>query len=291
MSEDVEADTVSGVGLLGPEARPTVLVLGAGGLARRLVVGALREHGLTVHETRTEAARAAGSGLSARAAGSGETGATIDLRGAEGLVERWGSEGSDGPGDSAGPASRAGAEQPTVGLLITPTTDHWNAAASHGLPLVVLLLERPSDEGVADAVLRGADAVVTAHDEPEELVTALAAVASGGTVLTPHQVRWIADAARGRRREGGPVDALTRRELDILLSINRGETVKQTARSLGISAKTVENLQSRLFRKLAVRNRAQAVSRAHALGLLNAGSDEDLTAVERSISDGRRLRR
>jgi hypothetical protein len=53
--------------------------------------------------------------------------------------------------------------------------------------------------------------------------------------------------------------------------------VKQTARALGISAKTVENLQSRLFRKLDVRNRAQAVSRAHALGML---------AVEPPAPDG-----
>jgi DNA-binding NarL/FixJ family response regulator len=81
----------------------------------------------------------------------------------------------------------------------------------------------------------------------------------------------VAEAARGRRREAEPVDALTRRELDILLSIDRGETVKQTARSLGISPKTVENLQSKLFTKLDARNRAQAVSHAHNLGLLGEG--------------------
>ena len=44
--------------------------------------------------------------------------------------------------------------------------------------------------------------------------------------------------------------------------------MKQTARDLGIAPKTVENLQGRLFRKLGARNRAQAVARAHALGLL-----------------------
>jgi DNA-binding CsgD family transcriptional regulator len=44
--------------------------------------------------------------------------------------------------------------------------------------------------------------------------------------------------------------------------------VKQTAVALGIAHKTVENLQGRLFAKLGVRNRAQAVLRAHTLGLL-----------------------
>ncbi|MCU7730766.1 LuxR family transcriptional regulator [Actinoplanes sp. KI2] len=61
---------------------------------------------------------------------------------------------------------------------------------------------------------------------------------------------------------------LTVREADILCSIARGDTVRQTARSLGIAEKTVENTQARLFRKLNARNRAGALASAHALGLL-----------------------
>jgi DNA-binding CsgD family transcriptional regulator len=61
---------------------------------------------------------------------------------------------------------------------------------------------------------------------------------------------------------------LTPREAAILASVERGESVKQTARALGIAMKTVENLQSRMFRKLGARNRAHAVTIAHRLGLL-----------------------
>jgi DNA-binding NarL/FixJ family response regulator len=221
-------------GLLGPTGRPTVVVYGAGGLARRLAIGPLREQGLAVHE-----------------AGDGEP-----------VVA----------GDGG-----------IVALLVNPSPELWVAAAGHRVPLVVLLLDRPSDDDVVDAVLRGADAVVSAHDEPEELVAALVAVAAGDTLLSPRQVRSVSEAARGRRRDTGPVDPLTGRELDILLSIDRGETVKQTARALGISAKTVENLQSRLFRKLAVRNRAQAVSRAHSLGLLNAAHADEAAGVVNAL--------
>ena len=63
--------------------------------------------------------------------------------------------------------------------------------------------------------------------------------------------------------------SLTPREREILASIDRGDSVRQTARSLGIAVKTVENLQGRLFRKLGVRNRAQAVAAAHNRGLLS----------------------
>src|SRR5437763_979802 len=78
-----------------------------------------------------------------------------------------------------------------VGLLVAPAAEHWATAASYQVPLVAVLLERPGDDEVVDAVLRGADAVVSAHDEPEELVAAVAAVAAGDTVLSPRQVRWV----------------------------------------------------------------------------------------------------
>src|SRR6266705_5344358 len=96
-----------------------------------------------------------------------------------------------------------------------------------------------------------------------------AVVGAGEVVLDPRQARMLVDAARGQltaRRAAG--QAPTPREREILVSIDRGESVKQTARALGISVKTVENLQRRLFRRLGVRNRAQAVAAAHARGLL-----------------------
>jgi DNA-binding CsgD family transcriptional regulator len=63
--------------------------------------------------------------------------------------------------------------------------------------------------------------------------------------------------------------ALTAREFDILCCIARGHTIRQTARTLGIAAKTVENTQARLFRKLGVRNRMEALTTADALGLID----------------------
>ncbi|HEX4816994.1 MAG TPA: LuxR C-terminal-related transcriptional regulator, partial [Nonomuraea sp.] len=61
---------------------------------------------------------------------------------------------------------------------------------------------------------------------------------------------------------------LTQREMQILDSIARGHSVRQTAKVLGISVKTVENIQARLFAKLAVRNRAESLAVAYELGLM-----------------------
>jgi DNA-binding NarL/FixJ family response regulator len=117
------------------------------------------------------------------------------------------------------------------------------------------------------AMLRGADAVIEADVDAATMVEAIEVVAAGGAVVTPALVRPLLDAAR-EDADAASV-RLTRRELDILRSIDEGHTVKQTARALGITIKTVENLQSRMFRKLEARNRAQAITRAHALRLLD----------------------
>lgn len=60
---------------------------------------------------------------------------------------------------------------------------------------------------------------------------------------------------------------LTHRDRDILASIARGESVRQTAQALGIAVKTVEAEQRQLFGKLRVHNRAQALAEARRLGL------------------------
>ena len=62
--------------------------------------------------------------------------------------------------------------------------------------------------------------------------------------------------------------ALTPREREILASIGSGRTTRQTATELGISARTVENLQGSLFRKLRVHSRTAALVAAHDLQLI-----------------------
>jgi DNA-binding NarL/FixJ family response regulator len=114
--------------------------------------------------------------------------------------------------------------------------------------------------------MAGADAVLHCDSDPETVLAVMGEVSRGGSVLGPAQMRAVAGLARAAGAQQGI--SLSRREGEILGSIAEGKAVKQTARDLGISPKTVENLQGRLFRKLGARNRAQAVARAHALGLL-----------------------
>ena len=79
--------------------------------------------------------------------------------------------------------------------------------------------------------------------------------------------RWNARPAAGRH-EARNSDVLTEREHGILCRISQGMPNKQIARLLQISPETVKSHIKRVFLKLAVGTRAEAVSQAKSLGLL-----------------------
>jgi ATP/maltotriose-dependent transcriptional regulator MalT len=82
--------------------------------------------------------------------------------------------------------------------------------------------------------------------------------------------RWGArNVGNPPEQPGGRLsDTLTARERDVLAMISQGFANKRIARTLDISPETVKSHARRIFSKLAVGTRAEAVSRAGSLGLL-----------------------
>ncbi len=156
-----------------------------------------------------------------------------------------------------------------IAVVVAPDEAVWAQVRGLDVPCVLLADEAPTGHELVDAVDCGLQGVVPSTSGPDHLVEMLQLVASGDSALTTRQLREAVDGLRRARAAQDPVD-LSPRERDILASIDRGESVKQTAHRLGISPRTVDNTQRILFRKLSARNRAQAVARAHALGLLTS---------------------
>jgi ATP/maltotriose-dependent transcriptional regulator MalT len=78
------------------------------------------------------------------------------------------------------------------------------------------------------------------------------------------------EAAAPSRRESraSVVDALTRRELEVLQLLDARRSNKEIARLLHISCETVKKHTGNIYQKLQVGSRREAVSRAHGVGLL-----------------------
>lgn len=87
---------------------------------------------------------------------------------------------------------------------------------------------------------------------------------------TPSVLREL---ARRARRAAAMAGALTGREQQVLALLPDGLTMRAMAERLRVSDRTVETHMAHLYRKLGVRNRAEALHRAVALGLVDLGPE------------------
>ena len=137
----------------------------------------------------------------------------------------------------------------------------------------IVLTDRTDGAAVLEALRLGARGFVRKADGLTGIGGTVRLVADGGRAIDA-AFEQAAVMALGRfatqAREGSEVQAsLTPRELEILTMVSQGSTMQQAARRLGISPRTVETHVAKLYRKLGVSTRIQAVSRAAHLGLID----------------------
>jgi two-component system nitrate/nitrite response regulator NarL len=137
---------------------------------------------------------------------------------------------------------------------------------------VLVLSDRADGDLVLRALRLGARGFVTKAEGLRGLAVTIGRVLAGERVIAPG-LEQDAVLALGRfvkrAREGAEVAAeLTAREHQVLELLSEGHTMRQIATRLRISPRTVETHVGKIYRKLGVRTRVQAVSRAATLGLV-----------------------
>ncbi|ALG12602.1 LuxR C-terminal-related transcriptional regulator [Kibdelosporangium phytohabitans] len=162
---------------------------------------------------------------------------------------------ADGDGD--------GKAESAVTVLIDPPQTNWRSQTGRGI--VIIASQEPKQHLMAQAVAGGVT-ILPASAVDDLLAPAVEAANTGYVLLSAAYARAVLGPPGGEWRRWQL--ALTPREQEILSAIAQGHTTKQTARLLGISVRTVENLQGNLFRKLRVHRKAAALVVAHELGLL-----------------------
>jgi len=129
------------------------------------------------------------------------------------------------------------------------------------------------DEHIDEALTIGVGGFIVKTASPEELVAAVRAVAAGEAYLDPTVARRViqAFARRGLKLgRGDPeLDSLTDRERDVLRCLARGLSNQEIASELHIAETTVRTHVGHVLTKLNVRDRVQAVVRAHEMGVLD----------------------
>lgn len=136
--------------------------------------------------------------------------------------------------------------------------------------LIVLFLTMHEEESLLHAALRaGAAGYVIKRAEESEIIQAIHVASHGDIYVHPAMTRALLhQPITTEHRRGSQLTALTRRELDVLRLLAKGNTNRQIAGLLGLSVRTVENHRASLMGKLGLVSRVELVNYAEEHNLL-----------------------
>jgi DNA-binding NarL/FixJ family response regulator len=136
---------------------------------------------------------------------------------------------------------------------------------------VIILSMHANEEYVLRALQAGASGYLLKDADPAELELAVTAVANGDTYLSPPVSRHVIDDyVRRVSDRRGPLDTLTPRQREVLQLIAEGNTTRQMAQVLGVSAKTIETHRAQLMERLDIHDIAGLVRFAIRTGVVSA---------------------
>lgn len=133
--------------------------------------------------------------------------------------------------------------------------------ASHPDARIIILSVYKGEEDVHRAVQAGASGYLPKSSEPQELLEAIRVIHKGRRYF-PTAIN-AALASRAARSE------LSDREREVLQALVRGRSNKEIASALGISENTVKVHTTRVFEKLGVADRLEAVTAAIQRGIVH----------------------
>lgn len=137
---------------------------------------------------------------------------------------------------------------------------------------VLVLTDDDSPETAALAAEAGAAGYVLKDIAAQDLLNGIRYAANGKAMVNPRLVREllarVAVTRRAASRDAARARGLSEREIEVLAKLGEGLSDREIASALSVSEATVKTHLRAVYRKLGVRNRAQAVAFAFSCGLI-----------------------
>lgn len=118
---------------------------------------------------------------------------------------------------------------------------------------------------ILDCMMAGANGYILKDTPDDRLPGELQVIAQGGSTLTPRVAEKLLKMMATPKTEES---ALSKREIEVLNYISLGLKYEHIAEELGISAHTVRHHLEKIFKKLNVTSRTQAVAQAVRSGII-----------------------
>jgi len=127
--------------------------------------------------------------------------------------------------------------------------------------LAVMLTAYEDTENIFNALAAGAAGYLLKRAPRGELLEAIREVRRGGSPMTTHIARKVVQSFQKAGPSPQPTENLSAREQEVLDCLSHGFLYKEIAEKLGISYETVHTYIRRIYEKLQVRTRTEAVAK------------------------------
>jgi RNA polymerase sigma factor (sigma-70 family) len=126
---------------------------------------------------------------------------------------------------------------------------------------IVMLTVYEDTENIFNALAAGASGYLLKRTTSAELLESLREVHRGGSPMTAHIARKVVQSFQRSAASNQSTEELSPREREVLDCLSQGFLYKEIAEKLGISYETVHTYIRRIYEKLQVRTRTEAVAK------------------------------
>ncbi|HEY5914931.1 MAG TPA: response regulator transcription factor [Verrucomicrobiae bacterium] len=126
---------------------------------------------------------------------------------------------------------------------------------------IVMLTVYEDTDNIFNALAAGAAGYLLKRTRSAELIEAIREVHRGGSPMTTHIARKVTQSFQRAGPSSQPTENLSDREQEVLDCLSQGFLYKEIADKLGISYETVHTYIRRIYEKLQVRTRTEAVAK------------------------------
>ena len=126
---------------------------------------------------------------------------------------------------------------------------------------VMMLTVYEDTENIFNALTAGASGYMLKRTSSKELLEAIQEVHRGGSPMTMHIARKVVPSFQKTAATAQPTENLSEREQQVLDLLSQGLMYKEIADKLEISYETVHTYIRRIYEKLQVRTRTEAVAK------------------------------
>jgi DNA-binding NarL/FixJ family response regulator len=132
--------------------------------------------------------------------------------------------------------------------------------AAPGIQIIMLTVYEDTDN-IFNALAAGASGYLLKRTSTPELLESIREVQRGGSPMTAHIARMVVSSFQKPAATPDGTEDLSPREREVLDCLSQGFLYKEIAEKLGISYETVHTYIRRIYEKLQVRTRTEAVAK------------------------------